>query len=126
MQKKRATDIVRYYQVDGKSLTQYQVYEVILKMFTDEERYTSKDIADKLGLELKSVSNLMSYLSKSGQLSSKIISGRMHYYKIERCFLQDLFHPMPKFIIKGITKHKLDNKQPRRKKGEGMYRKFGD
>jgi hypothetical protein len=126
MREKRATDIVRHYQVHGKSLTQFELYDIILAFFTDEEQYSSKDISDKLGIELKSVSNLMSFLHRSGQLSGKIISGRMHYYKIERCFLQDLFHPMPDFVIKGVTKHKLEDKQPRRKKGEVYYKKFGD
>jgi hypothetical protein len=126
MEQKRTTDIVRHYQINGESLTQYEVYKVILNLFKNEELYASKDIADKLGIELKSITSLMSFLHRSGQLSSKIISGRMHYYKIERCFLQDLFHPMPDFIIKGVTKHKLEDKQPRRKKGEVIYKKFGD
>jgi hypothetical protein len=126
MEQKRATDIVRHYQIDGKSLTQYEVYKLILNLFKDEELYASKDVADKIGIELKNVSSLMSFLHRSGQLSGKIIGGRMHYYKTERCFLQDLYHPLPDFVIKGVTKHKLDDKQPRRKKGEVIYKKFGD
>ena len=126
MQKPRSKDIVRYYKIKGKTLTQYEVYDIILSLFKDEEMYASRDISDMLGIELKSVSNLMSFLHRSGKLSGKIISGRMHYYKINRCFLQDLYHPMPDFIIKGVTKHKLEYKQPRRKKGEVVYKKFGD
>jgi hypothetical protein len=126
MEQKRATDIVRHYQVNGENLTQYEVYERILGLFKDEELYASRDVANMLGIELKSISNLMSFLHRSGQLSGKIIGGRMHYYKIERCFLQDLYHPMPNFIVKSVTKHKLEDKQPRRKKGEVAYKKFGD
>jgi len=126
MREKRATDVVKHYNVNGKSVTQFELYDIILGFFTDEEQFASKDIADRLGIELKSVSNLMSFLHRSGQLSGELVGGRMHYYKIKRCFLQDLLHPMPEFIIKGVTKHKLDDKQPRRKKGEVFYKKFGD
>jgi hypothetical protein len=52
MEQKRATDIVRHYQIDGKSLTQYEVYKLILNLFKDEELYASKDVADKIGIEL--------------------------------------------------------------------------
>jgi hypothetical protein len=126
MEQKRTTDVVRRYQVNGESITQYEVYDLILSLFKGEELYASKDIADKIGIELKSISNLMSFLHRSGKLSGKIIGGRMHYYKTERCFLQDLYHPIPDFIVKGVTKHKLEDKQPRRKKGEAVFRKFGD
>ena len=126
MDKPRPSDVVRRYQVNGKTLTQYEVYDLILSLFKDEEQYTSKDMSDKLGIALKNMSNLMSFLNRTGQLSGKVINGRMHYYKIERCFLQDLFHPMPDFVIKGVTKHKLEDRQPRRKKGEIHYKKFGD
>jgi len=99
---------------------------------------SAKDMEEKLGIGVKKVSVAMAKLYHEGKIQNKIIDGRMHYFKASRCLLQDIYHPLPNYVIKSVAKYtekwfikrlgvNLPEKKARSKRGErDMYRKYGD
>lgn len=127
------------YKVKGvaKPMLYEELDEHIMKIIGDNI-VSAKDMEEKLAIGTKKVSVAMARLYHDGKIQNKIVEGRMHYFKAVRCYLQDIFHPLPKFIIKSSAKYtekwfiKKLNLQPierrtRSKRGErDMYRKYGD
>jgi len=127
------------YKVKGvaKPMLSEELDEHILKLIGDS-MMSAKDMEEKLGIGVKKVSIAMARLYHDGKIQNKITEGRMHYFKASRCLLQDIFHPIPKFIIKSSAKYnekwfikKLNpqsaERKTRSKRGErDKYRKYGD
>jgi hypothetical protein len=127
------------YKVKGvaKPMLSEEVHEHILKIIGDNTM-SAKDMEEKLGIGVKKVSVAMAKLYHEGKIQNKIIDGRMHYFKASRCLLQDIYHPLPNYVIKGSAKYTekwfikrlgvdLPEKKARSKRGEReMYRKYGD
>ena len=127
------------YKVKGidKPMLSEEVHEHMLKIIGDG-MMSAKDMEEKLGIGVKKVSVAMARLYHEGKIQNKIIDGRMHYFKASRCLLQDIYHPLPNYVIKSVAKYTekwfikrlgvdLPEKKARSKRGErDMYRKYGD
>lgn len=97
---------------------------------------SAKDLEVKLGIGTKKISLAMSRLYQDGLIQSKLVGNRMHYYKAPRCLLQDILHPLPKYIIKSTTKYTekwfikrlCPENYERKPRGQGRdkYKKYGD
>lgn len=124
------------YQVNGKEMLSEELHEYILEIIGDNT-ISARDLEAKLKIGVKKVSTALAKMYHDGSVQNKIIDGRMHYFKTDRCMLQEILHPRPKFkelsratytekyFIKRLNL--TNTKSPRRKRGEkDIYKKYGD
>lgn len=126
------------YHVNGKEMLSEELHEYILEIIGDNT-ISARDLETKLKIGVKKVSTALAKMYHDGSVQNKIIDGRMHYFKTDRCMLQEILHPRPKFkelsratytekyFIKRLNPDALKNKT-RRKKGDpkNEYKKYGD
>ena len=125
------------YKVNGRDMLSEELDEYIMGIIGNETT-NAKELDKKLKIGVKKVSTALARLYHDGLLQHNIFGGSKHYFKTERCLLQDILHPRPKFkeLSKATYNEKwfikrlnLDggNKKPRRKRGEkDLYKKYGD
>ena len=125
------------YKVKGvaKPMLSEDLYLHILKIM-GETVMTAKQVEERIEIGVKKTSSALGRMVDDGLIQSKIECGCTHYYKTVRCILQDIFHPLPKFIIKSTAKYNekwfikklgiIIPKQTRRRGEKDLYKKYGD
>jgi hypothetical protein len=125
------------YKVNGRDMLSEELDEYIMSIVGDQT-INAKELDKTLKIGVKKVSTALARLYHDGLLQNNIFEGCKHYFKTERCLLQDILHPRPKFkeLNKAtynekwfIKRLKLEGvpKKPRRKRGEkDIYKKYGD
>lgn len=125
------------YMVNGKEMLSEELDEYIMSII-GSQTINAKELDKTLKIGVKKVSTALARLYHDGLLQNSIYEGCKHYFKTERCLLQDILHPRPKF--KELSRAKYDEKwfikrlnlggvgkKPRRKRGEkDIYKKYGD
>lgn len=133
----RGTNKAILYKVKGvaKPMLSEDLYQHILKIM-GETIMTAKQVEEKIQIGVKKTSSALGRMVDDGLIQSKIECGCTHYFKTNRCMLQDIFHPLPKFIIKSTAKYNekwfikklgiIIPKQTRKRGEKDLYKKYGD
>lgn len=105
---------------DGTKLRRYEVCDLIVKQFDVDTRLTIPEIAELIGMDVKSVNNLIRAIVTKGDLISEKKQRHTIYSKPNRSMLEAIWFPQHREFIK-----KTKNLKGKKYKAEQFPNKRG-
>lgn len=87
----------------------YRMKDMLLDVIAEDEIITCKEIASRVGLKFNDIKFVVIKLVE-WELLCEIRGGKnLFYHKPKQHYLQELYHPMPKFKILSVYRHTADH-----------------
>jgi len=116
-----------YYFNDGARIKRWELVNLILDLFEDNEKFIIPEIAEKINIDEKTVTHIIRHISRQDLLSKQSTSSHTIYFKKINCPLAQIFYPkeiINKFKIISKKSYKAEDFKNVSQGNTKEYKKF--